>query len=54
MNGSLGMGKHRKSGSSTNSNHFTGAKGGKRVRRKGTTKKERRVKRKAHVNKYRD
>lgn len=50
----LGMSKHRKSGYTTPCSHFTGCKGGKRLRRKGKdlSRKERRKKRGTHKNKY--
>ncbi len=47
-----GMSKHRKSGHTVNSSHFTGTKRGKRIRRKGISRKERQMKRSKHVNKY--
>ena len=46
------MAKHRCMGHSVNGAHFTGRKAGKRVRRKGTTRKMRRMKRGGHVDKY--
>lgn len=51
----MGMAKHRTSGHSVNSFHFTGPKAGKRIRRKGKkglSHKQRRAKRGKHVNKY--
>ena len=57
----LGSTKHGKSGKSVNIKHFTGTKGGKRVRRKNPNnlnKKQRREKikdaKKRDKNKYRD
>lgn len=49
-----GLSKHRKSGFVPNSNHFTGPKKGKRVRRrgKGLTYKQRQLKKGTHRNKY--
>lgn len=47
-----GMKRHYKSGHAVNIAHFTGTKGGKRVRRKGLTRKMRKMKRGTHVNKY--
>lgn len=46
-----GMSKHRKSG--TIPKAFTGKNAGKRIRRKGLTRKQRRAKRGTHVNKQR-
>lgn len=48
----VGMSKHRKSG--TIPKAFTGKKAGKRVRRKGLTRKQRKAKRGTHVNKQRE
>ncbi len=49
-----GMRRHGKHGHPVNVLHFTGTKGGKRVRRKGKglNRKMRRMKRGKHVNKY--
>ena len=51
---SMGMERHGKSGHTVNDKHFTGPKAGKRVRRigKGLTRKERKIKRGKHKNKY--
>ncbi len=48
----MGMQKHRKSGVSVNHNHFTGTTKGKRIRRNGLTRKQRKLKRRTHVNKF--
>ena len=48
----MGTSKHYKSGHTVNSKHFTGTKAGKRVRRKGLSRKERKLKRRKHINKY--
>lgn len=53
--GSLGLSKHRKSGKAANHRHFTGKKRkSKTVTRTGNglTRKERRLKRGSHVNRY--
>lgn len=51
------MRKRKKSrakiGHRVNEKHFTGKKAGKKVRRKGTTRKQRKLKRGTHRNKYR-
>lgn len=47
-----GMKKHAQSGHSVNNSHFTGVKVGKKVRRKGTTRKQRKLNRHSHINKY--
>ena len=52
MNGRIGMSKHRKSGKSVNEKHFTGKKGGKPVRRKGLSRKQRKINNGTHNNKY--
>lgn len=51
---SLGMKKHGISGHTVNNNHFTGRKGGTgaRIRRKGLTRKQRRMNQGIHINKY--
>lgn len=46
----MGMNKHRTSGPA--SLHMTGPRAGKRVRRKGSTRKQRRQVRGTHVNRY--
>lgn len=53
--GGMGIPKHRKSGRAQNDQHFSGPASGKRSRRKGKglTRKQRRLKRGKHVNKYR-
>jgi hypothetical protein len=50
----MGMTKHGKSGKAHKSEHFTGIKKGKRVRRtgKGLTRKQRHLRRGTHKNKY--
>ena len=48
----LGMSKHRKSGKVVNGKHFTGKRVGKKVRRAGLSRKQRRVKSRTHENKY--
>lgn len=50
----VGLSKHRKKGKGVGSAHFTGKKGGKKVKRKGKglNKKQRRKKRGTHKNKY--
>jgi len=42
-----------KGGKSHNNNHFTGKKGGKKVRRSGSTRKERGLRRGTAQDKYR-
>lgn len=49
---SFGTSKHRKSGISPNINHFTGKSGSNTKRKNKTTRKQRRLKRGTHVNKY--
>jgi hypothetical protein len=51
-NSGKGLQKHRKSGVVHNCEHFTGKKGGKQIKRKGSTKKQRRKKHGTHQNKY--
>ena len=53
-NPSIGFSKHRKSGNSVNSQHFTGKKGGKKRnrKRKGINRKQMKLKRGSHKNKY--
>lgn len=46
----IGMPKHRKAGHTPK--NFTGKRGGKSIKRKGTTRKLRRLRRGTHVNKY--
>lgn len=48
--GNIGMSKHRKSGHTPSS--FTGRKSGKRKRRKGSTRKQRKAKLNSHKNRY--
>ena len=48
----IGIAKHRISGHTVNSAHFTGPTKGKRIRRKGKSRKEKEMKRGTHVNKY--
>ena len=52
--GMIGLSKHRKSGHSTNTQFFTGKKGGKEKKRrgKGLTRKQRRASQGTHINKY--
>lgn len=49
-----GMSRHRTSGTSPNSHHFSGKRAGKRRKRKskGLSHKQRRTTRQPHVNKY--
>lgn len=54
MSSNIGLSKHRKSGKVHNQNHFTGKTGGKRIRRKGLTRKQRRLNRGTHINKFTD
>lgn len=51
----IGTSKHRKSGEVVTHTHFTGKKGGKRVRRKGKrglTRKQRRLIKGSHVSQF--
>lgn len=50
----MGMSKHRKSGHANSFRNFTGPKVGKRVRRKGTTRKQRQANLGTHENRYDD
>lgn len=49
-----GMNKHRKSGKVHSLEHFSGKKSGKRTRRKGKSRKERKQRRGTHENKYKN
>jgi hypothetical protein len=48
----IGSHKHGKSGIPTKSTHFTGVSKGSKVRRKGSTRKQRKMNRGTHINKY--
>lgn len=48
----FGSRKHGQSGKASNYNHFMGKKAGKPLKRKGTTRKQRKVKHGTHINKY--
>lgn len=52
--GGIGSTKHGKSGKANSNKNFTGKKGGKKVRRKGLSRKQRKMKRRTHKNKYED
>lgn len=48
----FGTAKHRKSGHSVNNSHFTGSKKSGTKRKRKTSRKQRRLKRRTHSNKY--
>jgi hypothetical protein len=52
MKSDMGMRKHGKSGKTVNSQHFTGKSGSTKVRKKGDSRKKRKLKRGTHKNKY--
>ncbi len=51
-NRGFGHSKHRKSSRSTNCAHFTGKRKSGTKRKRGSSRKERKAKRRSHLNKY--
>ena len=48
----IGMSKHRKSGHSVNNLHFTGLRGSDSVRKRKSTRKQRKLRQNTHVSKF--